>query len=192
MLPMQRWLGRAARPRSSCRSCCRLRRLGGGKEQRGPPLGSRTFFRQTRKVRLLSPGCRIVHPRIPAMRKTAPVSASTARTRRMQRALCEVRPSPRSRRAKGGSPAPPLACHWARPLHTWSTRTSAPYTHLRAHEIVLDLVCRPLLEKKKNYWRVTCVQSELLAPSVPIADRAVPLTVPRLSCNVSRSTPPIT
>ena len=24
------------------------------------------------------------------------------------------------------------------------------YTHLRAHETVLDLVCRPLLEKKKN------------------------------------------
>mgnify|MGYP003380369819 CR=1 FL=1 len=25
------------------------------------------------------------------------------------------------------------------------------YTHLRAHETVLDLVCRLLLEKKKNY-----------------------------------------
>mgnify|MGYP003377633110 CR=1 FL=1 len=28
------------------------------------------------------------------------------------------------------------------------------YTHLRAHETVLDLVCRLLLEKKKNYLRV--------------------------------------
>ncbi|WDT36882.1 hypothetical protein PVA38_12070 [Streptococcus pneumoniae D39] len=26
------------------------------------------------------------------------------------------------------------------------------YTHLRAHETVLDLVCRLLLEKKKNYF----------------------------------------
>ena len=28
--------------------------------------------------------------------------------------------------------------------------TSVSYTHLRAHETVLDLVCRLLLEKKKN------------------------------------------
>ena len=26
------------------------------------------------------------------------------------------------------------------------------YTHLRAHETVLDLVCRLLLEKKKTNW----------------------------------------
>ena len=29
------------------------------------------------------------------------------------------------------------------------------YTHLRAHETVLDLVCRLLLEKKKNYTNDT-------------------------------------
>ena len=29
-------------------------------------------------------------------------------------------------------------------------RESVSYTHLRAHETVLDLVCRLLLEKKKN------------------------------------------
>ena len=28
---------------------------------------------------------------------------------------------------------------------------SVSYTHLRAHETVLDLVCRLLLEKKKKY-----------------------------------------
>ena len=28
--------------------------------------------------------------------------------------------------------------------------SSVSYTHLRAHETVLDLVCRLLLEKKKN------------------------------------------
>ena len=28
---------------------------------------------------------------------------------------------------------------------------SVSYTHLRAHETVLDLVCRLLLEKKKQY-----------------------------------------
>ena len=34
----------------------------------------------------------------------------------------------------------------------WVTATEYPvsYTHLRAHETVLDLVCRLLLEKKKN------------------------------------------
>ena len=31
-----------------------------------------------------------------------------------------------------------------------STQESVSYTHLRAHETVLDLVCRLLLEKKKN------------------------------------------
>ena len=39
----------------------------------------------------------------------------------------------------------------------WGARDASPlliepvsYTHLRAHETVLDLVCRLLLEKKKN------------------------------------------
>ena len=31
----------------------------------------------------------------------------------------------------------------------WLARTAVSYTHLRAHETVLDLVCRLLLEKKK-------------------------------------------
>ena len=30
-------------------------------------------------------------------------------------------------------------------------RKSVSYTHLRAHETVLDLVCRLLLEKKNNH-----------------------------------------
>ena len=30
--------------------------------------------------------------------------------------------------------------------------TPVSYTHLRAHETVLDLVCRLLLEKKKEYF----------------------------------------
>ena len=30
-------------------------------------------------------------------------------------------------------------------------RNAVSYTHLRAHETVLDLVCRLLLEKKKTY-----------------------------------------
>ena len=34
-------------------------------------------------------------------------------------------------------------------IPNWSTTVS--YTHLRAHETVLDLVCRLLLEKKKIY-----------------------------------------
>ncbi|VTU68679.1 hypothetical protein AMBR_BLFENHAL_02050 [Lacticaseibacillus rhamnosus] len=31
-----------------------------------------------------------------------------------------------------------------------NTEAPVSYTHLRAHETVLDLVCRLLLEKKKN------------------------------------------
>ena len=31
-----------------------------------------------------------------------------------------------------------------------NTAVPVSYTHLRAHETVLDLVCRLLLEKKKN------------------------------------------
>ena len=32
---------------------------------------------------------------------------------------------------------------------------SVSYTHLRAHETVLDLVCRLLLEKKQQYYKTT-------------------------------------
>ena len=32
----------------------------------------------------------------------------------------------------------------------WDGFTAVSYTHLRAHETVLDLVCRLLLEKKKS------------------------------------------
>ena len=34
-------------------------------------------------------------------------------------------------------------------FHSAATQGSVSYTHLRAHETVLDLVCRLLLEKKK-------------------------------------------
>ncbi|WDT38017.1 hypothetical protein PVA38_12025 [Streptococcus pneumoniae D39] len=33
------------------------------------------------------------------------------------------------------------------------------YTHLRAHETVLDLVCRLLLEKKKLFLQTTLLRS---------------------------------
>ena len=34
-------------------------------------------------------------------------------------------------------------------IYEWNGAIPVPYTHLRAHETVLDLVCRLLLEKKK-------------------------------------------
>ena len=37
-----------------------------------------------------------------------------------------------------------------RPAHQALDFLAVSYTHLRAHETVLDLVCRLLLEKKKN------------------------------------------
>ena len=39
--------------------------------------------------------------------------------------------------------------HASNPEINWMVAVS--YTHLRAHETVLDLVCRLLLEKKKKY-----------------------------------------
>ena len=42
-----------------------------------------------------------------------------------------------------------------------NARLSVSYTHLRAHETVLDLVCRLLLEKKKNSYKQQPVLSEL-------------------------------
>ena len=41
---------------------------------------------------------------------------------------------------------------WVEVIPEVETRNVEPvsYTHLRAHETVLDLVCRLLLEKKKN------------------------------------------
>ena len=38
----------------------------------------------------------------------------------------------------------------SRLLSRWRAVRAVSYTHLRAHETVLDLVCRLLLEKKKN------------------------------------------
>ena len=35
-------------------------------------------------------------------------------------------------------------------LRQWNNTETVSYTHLRAHETVLDLVCRLLLEKKKQ------------------------------------------
>ena len=41
------------------------------------------------------------------------------------------------------------------PVLMLTARDAVSYTHLRAHETVLDLVCRLLLEKKKNQNRHT-------------------------------------
>ena len=39
---------------------------------------------------------------------------------------------------------------WSDGLHQAVEAKAVSYTHLRAHETVLDLVCRLLLEKKKK------------------------------------------
>ena len=48
-----------------------------------------------------------------------------------------------------GVAALPRAREWGVP----HVQSSVSYTHLRAHETVLDLVCRLLLEKKKKHRR---------------------------------------
>src|SRR5665811_2469773 len=51
--------------------------------------------------------------------------------------------------APGGLPhSPQMLTHGMSP--PMALHTPVSYTHLRAHETVLDLVCRLLLEKKKN------------------------------------------
>src|SRR5665811_552608 len=44
----------------------------------------------------------------------------------------------------------PLVRVFDQPRYMWTGVGPVSYTHLRAHETVLDLVCRLLLEKKKN------------------------------------------
>ena len=45
---------------------------------------------------------------------------------------------------------------WAqRALNTVDNVNAVSYTHLRAHETVLDIVCRLLLEKKKITSQIT-------------------------------------
>ena len=46
---------------------------------------------------------------------------------------------------------------WMATAKNSSTMMAVSYTHLRAHETVLDLVCRLLLEKKKT----KTIQNEL-------------------------------
>ena len=62
---------------------------------------------------------------------------------------------------------------WKIPLYSWIVIfitgqvvdiTPVSYTHLRAHETVLDLVCRLLLEKKKHFD----IQETILFPIHPI------------------------
>ena len=43
----------------------------------------------------------------------------------------------------------PMSTLWEEMRNQWSSRNAVSYTHLRAHETVLDIVCRLLLEKKK-------------------------------------------
>ena len=54
---------------------------------------------------------------------------------------------------------------WPGMLNHWGGAKSVSYTHLRAHETVLDLVCRLLLEKKNetHHWRrrLTCSKTQL-------------------------------
>mgnify|MGYP003377491186 CR=1 FL=1 len=47
-----------------------------------------------------------------------------------------------------------LVLEAGRPDSKWDVFIPVSYTHLRAHETVLDLVCRLLLEKKKTNNRV--------------------------------------
>ena len=53
-------------------------------------------------------------------------------------------------RLKRGYPLTPEGFEKLYADHLALCDTSVSYTHLRAHETVLDLVCRLLLEKKKS------------------------------------------
>ena len=46
------------------------------------------------------------------------------------------------------------------------------YTHLRAHETVLDLVCRLLLEKKKNNKPIRAQRMQLKDETIQLNNKA--------------------
>src|SRR5678815_1678738 len=58
--------------------------------------------------------------------------------------------SPRGWRWRGPGPVMHTRSTERRPASDLSSRESVSYTHLRAHETPEHLVCRLLLEKKKN------------------------------------------
>ena len=63
-------------------------------------------------------------------------------------------PQERYQRIRGWDSLKPRAAGVLRDLAAWREgearrRNAVSYTHLRAHETVLDIVCRLLLEKKK-------------------------------------------
>src|SRR5665811_2570213 len=74
-------------------------------------------------------------------------SAYQPRQQRSRRTQCTCRLSDR----RTSSPAPPRLARPrpSSPFRRGSLPSPVSYTHLRAHETVLDLVCRLLLEKKK-------------------------------------------
>ena len=83
--------------------------------------------------------------------------------RSSQRQMC-IRDSASAARSPAGrvrvlasDPTCPVA------LGKADTRAPGPvsYTHLRAHETVLDLVCRLLLEKKKTTQSITTTKGEI-------------------------------
>src|SRR5450756_324290 len=100
-------------------------------------FGTRSSSRSLRPISITSPGTRQRHH---------PTVDMGYRTRYLQMAA-----RMRARFSKTYSPG-----SWASSSSTWmramwfGTR-SVSYTHLRAHETRHDLVCRLLLEKKKNY-----------------------------------------
>ena len=65
--------------------------------------------------------------------------------------MCKRDSLQRSADEPGGGPGGCGRCHIAVGVEPGGAAATGPvsYTHLRAHETVLDLVCRLLLEKKK-------------------------------------------
>ena len=64
------------------------------------------------------------------------------------------------------------------------TFVAVSYTHLRAHETVLDLVCRLLLEKKKKKINITdCIQN--LAIRIIRSTHRQPISDLKLSHNTT-------
>ena len=68
----------------------------------------------------------------------------------------------------------PLTLTTGRELWHYHTGSMTPvsYTHLRAHETVLDIVCRLLLEKKKNQHAKTIHHGTHLGTQITISTKA--------------------
>jgi len=77
-------------------------------------------------------------------------NSSAQKTIRPEKSFKQINPNSFHQNMLVNVLGPTLIAKHVLPLMNTTHKTAVSYTHLRAHETVLDLVCRLLLEKKKK------------------------------------------